>query len=180
MTMLTLQGVEAASQIPDTGCRNDSDAPIRSDAVYVLFTTIDATLAAARIGHDFAAALSVPLKLVHVRRVPYPLAVDAPVGLSPLQTDEFSERLRAAGVSAEIRVVLCRDELRCLPSAVPAHSLIVLADRRRRWPTRTGRWPRLLESAGHYVVFEDLRQTRTLRRRSRVLDRPHRRESSHA
>src|SRR5262249_1327886 len=118
MTTLTLQGVDAASQIPDIGCPDSCELPIRSDAVYVLFTTIDATLVAARTGHDFAAALSVPLKLVHVRAVPYPLAVDAPTGLSPLQTDEFLERLSAAGVSAEIRVVLCRDERRTLSTAV--------------------------------------------------------------
>jgi hypothetical protein len=180
MTTLTLQGVDAASQMPGIGRHGDCDPPIRSDAVYVLFTTIDATLAAARIGHDFATALSVPLKLVHVRTVPYPLSVDAPAGLSPLQTEAFLERLGAAGVDAEIRVVLCRDERRALPTAVPAHSLIVFADRRRWWPTRTGRWHRVLESAGYYVVFVDPRQTPTLRHRSLVPDRPHRRESSHA
>jgi hypothetical protein len=180
MTTLTLQGVDAASQIPDIGCPNDSDPPLRCDGVYVLFTTIDATLAAARIGHDFAAAMSVPLKLVHVRGVPYPLAVDSPAGLSPLQTDEFLERLDAAHVSAEIRVVLCRDQRRALTAAVPAHSLIVLADRRRWWPTRAGRWRRVLESAGHYVVFVDPRQVLTPCQRPTLLQEQRRQESSHA
>jgi hypothetical protein len=54
MTTLTDRGIEPASQKPDTGSPADYDASIRSDAVYVLFTTIDATLAAARVGHDFA------------------------------------------------------------------------------------------------------------------------------
>ena len=179
MTTVTLQDVDAASQIPDIGWPNQSAPHIRSDAVYVLFTTIDATFAAARIGHDFAAALAVPLKLVHVRAVPYPLAVDAPAGLSPLQTDEFLERLDAARVNTEIRVVLCRDERRALPSAVPARSLIVLAGQRRWWPTRSGRWHRLLESAGHYVVFVDPRQVLTSRRHP-LGDGQGRQESSHA
>jgi len=155
MTTLTLQGVGAASQRPDVGCPNDCDPPIQSDAVYVLFTTIDATLAAARVGHHFATAMAVPLTLVHLRSVPYPLPVDRPAGVSPLETQAFLDRLDAAGVQAQIRIVLCRDAYRTISTAVPRHSLVVVGGRRRWWPSRIDRWRRVLDSAGHYVVFVD-------------------------
>jgi len=153
MRTLTEQRVEPIPQIPDVPYPSRSEPPIRSDAVYVLFTSIESTLEAARIGHDFATAMSVPLTLVHVRPVPYPLAVDAPTGVSPLETQTFRDRLEAAGVKARIRIVLCRDERRALATAVPAHSLVVLGGRKRLWPTRTERFRRVLDAAGHYVVF---------------------------
>jgi hypothetical protein len=156
MTTLIDHDVTPVSRRPDARYPAECDPSIRSDAVYVLFTTIEATLAAARVGHDFATAISVPLKLIHVRTVPYPLSVDSPTGVSPLETDEFLERLSAAGVDAEFHVVLCRDERRAIPSAVPRHSLVVLAGPRHWWPTRPERWRRALDSAGHFVVFIDL------------------------
>jgi hypothetical protein len=156
MMTLTDRSVAPVSRRPDATFPIDCDPSIRSDAVYVLFTTIEATLAAARVGHDFATVMSVPLKLVQVRTVPYPLSVDAPTGVSPLETDEFRARLKAAGVDAQFHVVLCRDERCVIATAVPAHSLVILAGHRRWWPTRPERWRRALDLAGHFVVFVDL------------------------
>ena len=94
----------AAPQKPSTPNLDPSDPSIRTDAVYVVFTSIDETLAAVRVAHDFASAMDVPLTLIHFRTVPYPLAVDAPSGVSPVETDAFAERLRAEGIDIRVHV----------------------------------------------------------------------------
>jgi hypothetical protein len=40
-----------------------------------------------------------------------------------------------------------------IPSAFRSHSLIVIGGRPSWWPTRPERCRRLLEAAGHFVVF---------------------------
>jgi hypothetical protein len=139
--------------------------PIRTDAVYVVFTSIDETLAAVRFAGEFAAALGASLTLVHFRTVPYVLPVDAPNGLSPVETDAFVDRLGDAacetGITVRVRVYLCRNVQHVIPLAFKPHSMIVMAGRRTWWPTRTERWRRTLEAAGHFVVFVDPNTKRT-------------------
>jgi len=88
--------------------------------------------------------------------VPFQLPVDAPDGISPVETDAFVARLQAEGFDVRVRVYLCREERRTISLAFRRHSLVVLAGRRRWWPTLAERWRRWLESAGHFVVFVDL------------------------
>ena len=137
----------------------EPDVPaIRTDGVYVIFTAIDDTVAAVRVADDLAKAMTVPLTLVHFRNVPFQLPVDAPDGISPVETDAFVARLQAEGFDVRVRVYLCREERRTISLAFRRHSLVVLAGRRRWWPTLAERWRRWLESAGHFVVFVDLEE----------------------
>jgi hypothetical protein len=128
---------------------------IRTDTVHVVFTSIDDTLAAVRVAGDFAKALGVPVTLIHVRTVCYALPVDAPCGMSPVETDAFIERLRAENLDVGVRVYVCRDERHAILLAFKPHSLIVVAGQRGWWPTESARWRRMLEAAGHFVVFVD-------------------------
>ena len=139
-----------------------ADAPIpsppgavRTDGVYIVFTTVEATVAAAHVAAAFADALAVPLTLVHFRVVPYPLEVDAPVGISPVETNAFADHLKAEGINVHVRVFLCRHSDRALPMAFKPHSLVVIGGRRSWLPTQAERWRRRLETAGHLVVFVD-------------------------
>jgi hypothetical protein len=133
-----------------------SAAPlVRTDAVHVVFTSFEDTLAAARVGHQLAGVMGVPLRLVHFRTVPYVMAVDDPAGISPIETDLFIEQLRSEGIEARARVYLCRHERRAIPMAFKRHSMIVIAGRHRRWATGAERLRRDLEAVGHYVVFVD-------------------------
>ena len=131
------------------------DPAIRTDTVHVVFTSIDDTLAAVRVAGDFAKALGVPVTLIHVRTVRYELPVDEPGGMSPVATDAFIGRLRAEGLDMRVRVYLCRDRRPAIRLAFKPHSLIVVAGRRGWWPTESERWRRMLEAAGHFVVFID-------------------------
>jgi hypothetical protein len=126
---------------------------IRTDTVYVVFTSIDETLAAVRVAGDFAKALAVPVTLIHFRTVPYALPVDEPSGTSPVETDAFIERLRAEGLDVRVHVYLCRDQHQAMTLAFKRHSLIVVAGQRSWWPRGSERWRRMLEDAGHFVMF---------------------------
>ena len=103
---------------------------IRTDAVNVLFTTVDETFAAVRVAAAIGGVMSAPLTLLDLRAVPYPLSVDAPVGPSPIETGGFVDRVQAEGISLRVRVYVCRDRDRALPMALRPHSLIVIGGRR--------------------------------------------------
>jgi hypothetical protein len=128
---------------------------VRTDTIYVLFTTVEDTPAAVRVADEFAGSLGAPITIVHFRAVPYALAVEEADGISPIETEAFANRLRAAGRNIKLLVYLCRDELRTVTSAFKPHSLIVIAGRRSWWPTHAERLRRALEAAGHFVVFVD-------------------------
>jgi hypothetical protein len=128
---------------------------IRTDSVYIVFTTIDETLAAVRVAAELGKAMAVPLTLIHFRAIPYPLSVDAPAGLSPVETDAFVERVRTEGIDVRVRVYLCRNERRAIPFAFKRHCLIVIGGHHHWWPTASERWRQRLEAAGHFVLFVD-------------------------
>ena len=151
--IIQLASAAAADRgIPVAEPRNPA---IHTDTVYVVFTSTDDTIAAVRVAADFAKSLGVPVTLIHVRTVRYVLPVDEPVGVSPVETDAFIEHLRTEDVDIRVRVYLCRDRRPAIPLAFKPHSLIVVAGRRGWWPTESERWRRMLEAAGHFVVFVD-------------------------
>jgi hypothetical protein len=169
-----IQFESAGAEHPLAVTREPSHVSIGTNALYIVFTSIDGTLVALRIASDLAKALNVPLTLVHLRTVPYVLPLDAANGPSPVETEAFVRRVRdvgrEAGVDVRVCVYLCRDVQQVVPLAFKPQSLIVMAGKRSWWPTRTERWRRSLESAGHFVVFVDLPSTRkdpTLHSRSR-------------
>jgi hypothetical protein len=128
---------------------------IRVGEVYVVFTSLEGTLAAVRVARDLAGGLGAPLTLIDFRTVPFPSAVESPGMRSPIEADAFVERLRDEGCELRARVYLCRDASKAFPAAFRRHSLIVIGGLRRWWPTRPERWRRELEAAGHFVVFVD-------------------------
>jgi pimeloyl-ACP methyl ester carboxylesterase len=153
MTSMTPLPPPTRQQAAVPPARTPDSQDLRTNAVYVLYTSIDETFAALRIAGSFADALNVPLILVHYRTVPYPLAVDHPSGVSPIESEEFLERLRVERMDVMSRVYLCRDDRHAMGAALSMPSLVVVGGRRRWWPTKVQRWRRALEKAGHYVVF---------------------------
>jgi hypothetical protein len=135
----------------------EQDAPlVRTDRVYVVYTSAEETLAAVHVAAGIAKSLGVPVSLIHFRTVPYALPLEEPNGVDPVERDAFTDRLREAGVDVRIRVYLCSSERQSLPLALKPHSLIVLAGRRRWWLGRPERrLRRMLEAAGYFVLFVD-------------------------
>ena len=124
-----------------------------TDTISVLYTTFDETLEAARVAAGLAKKMGVPLRVVHFRTVPRPLDVDRPDGLSPVETVAFTESLVNEGISARVRVYLCRDEEKTIPLAFKPQSLVVMAGHHSWLPTQTERRRHALENAGHFVLL---------------------------
>jgi hypothetical protein len=144
----------APSVVPAPLRRCDDQTPgLQTSSVYVLFTTIEETLAAVRVASVFAKTLEVPLTVLHFRTVSYALAVDTPAGISPVETVEFTDRLRQEDLDARVHVYLCRDALAAVPFALSSPSLVVIGGRHRWWGSRSDRWRLALEARGHLVVF---------------------------
>ena len=128
---------------------------MRTDAVSVVYTAVEDTLEAARVGAELARAMGVPLRVVHFRTVPRQVPVDRVDGVSPIETPWFLGRLRNEGIVARMRVYLCRDAAATVGYAFRSNSIVVIGGRRSWWPTRAERWRDALEGAGHFVVFVD-------------------------
>ena len=155
------QSPAAAADTLATGY-NDREWPaVRTEAVHVVFTTIDETFPAERVARDLATAMGVPLTLIHFRTVPVTGAGDGAAMFPPAEIEAFVARLRAEGMNVRLRVYVARSDRRAIPFAFKPHSLIVLAGRHHWWPTRSERWRRALEAAGHFVVFVDLSERMT-------------------
>lgn len=151
----TIQFVSTAAKAPGSSLPAFTGPAIRTDAVHVVFTSIEETLAAVRAAGDFAKALDVPVELIHFRAISCALSTDEPCGMSPVETEAFLARIRVEGLDVRVRVCLCRDERRAAQVAFKGHSLIVIGGRRSWWPTSSQRVRRMLERAGHFVVFVD-------------------------
>lgn len=151
----------AAPEERTAPAQREPDSPVGwTDAVYVLFTSADETLAALRVAKDLARGLGSTVRVVHLRAVPFGAPVEAPTGRSPAEADAFLDRAGADDVDVRVRVYVCRDTRRAIPLVFGRHSLIVIGGRHRWWPTQSGRWRRRLEAEGHFVVGVDDEATR--------------------
>jgi len=123
--------------------------------VYVLFTSFEGTLAALRVASDLARSLGGAVRLVDFRVIQVGAPVEAPTGRSPIEGDGFLDRVGAEGIDVKANVYVCRDAWRAVPQVFRDHSLVLIGGRQRWWPTRAGRWRRVLEQRGHLVLFVD-------------------------
>jgi hypothetical protein len=121
--------------------------------VFVVFTSVEATLAALKQAGHLAAELGGRIILMALQVVPYPLPLTRP----PVGRDWNERRLRLiAGesrVETIVNVHLCRDWRQTLENALRPHSLVVLGGRKRWWPTREAKLARSLRYAGHEVIL---------------------------
>jgi hypothetical protein len=133
---------------------------VRTDGLYVVYTTPDETLAAVRAAVAFARPQGIPVTLVHFWTRPYGQAIDAPCGISPIAADTFVERLATEGLVVRPHVYACRDSNAAIADALPRRSLVFVGGRRRWRTTMSERSRRALEAAGHLVVLVDTSHVR--------------------
>ncbi len=124
--------------------------------VAVVFTSVDATIAALRKAGTLASRLSGRITLLVPQVVPYPLPLTSPPVL--LEWNERRFRVIASEGAVETRVLLylCRDRLETLRAVLSPRSLIVIGGRKRWWPTPERRLARTLRRAGHEVIFAEM------------------------
>jgi hypothetical protein len=141
---------------PDRAAENNPSDELE---INVIFTDHQGTLSALGTAGALAHQLQAQINLLVPRVVPYafPLA-------SPPVSIQFTERrlLDLAHRGAQgpmvisVHVYLCRDRRLCLLEALKPQSLVVVGGRARWWPTRETKLARMLQFAGHQVIFAGL------------------------
>jgi hypothetical protein len=120
----------------------------------VIFTSLDATVAALKKAGALAESLGARITLVVIQLVPYPLPLTSPPVLLDFQEKRFRDIATAIPVEIRVQLYLCRDVFETLDKVVQPHSLVVIGGRKRWWPTREKRLARKLQSA-HQVIFTE-------------------------
>jgi hypothetical protein len=90
---------------------------------------------------------------VAVLIVPFPLPLDRPAVSSRLVEHELQTVARDIEVPVDAHVIIARDCEEALHRAISPGSLVVLATKKRWWPTRQAKLARLLACAGHSVAL---------------------------
>jgi hypothetical protein len=138
---------------PDSSKARQAEPRLNID---VVFTSVDATLAALKKAADLASRLTARITLVVPQVVPYPLPLQSP----PMLLDWCERRFRVIAaqspVETTVQIYLCRDRVETLRSVLKPHSVVVLGGRKRWWPTPESRLAGKLRAGGHEVVFAEM------------------------
>jgi hypothetical protein len=124
----------------------------------VVFTSVDATLAALRKAAELASRLAARITLVVPQVVPYPLPLESPPVLLDWSERRFRVIAEESPVETTVEIYLCRDRLQTLSTVLKPRSVVVLGGRRRWWPTADKRLARKLRAAGHEVIFAETKK----------------------
>ena len=127
---------------------------IRTDAVYVVFTSRDSTLCAVHAARELASALDASVIVLRFRPVPYALPLSVRSALPDPELDRFATAVKSRCIDASVRTYFCRSDRDAAALALPARSLVLVGSRRTAWPFTPARaWRRRLEAMGHCVIL---------------------------
>src|SRR5215470_10777867 len=124
--------------------------------ISVVFTSVDATLAALKEAARLACSLSARITLLVPQVVPYPLPLESPPVLLDWNERRFRVIATESAVETTVQIYLCRDRLDALGVVLLPHSLVVVGARRRWWPTAERRLARQLRRSGHEVILTEM------------------------
>ena len=121
--------------------------------VFVPYTCPELTRAAMAQAIALTRNLTAQIILFAVHLVPYPLPLDQPDIPASFLENKLAAVARAAGTEADIRIVFARERDEVREQILPPHSLVVLATKKRWWPTAEVKLARVLARAGHSVAL---------------------------
>lgn len=121
--------------------------------VYVPYTGAELTKAALSKAVALTRNLSAHITLFTVHLVPYPLPLDQPDVPAAFLEQKLGGVAQASGAQAKIRVGYARDRDLGFRQMLPHHSLVVVATKKRWWPTAEVKLARMLARAGHSVAL---------------------------
>ena|SRR5690242_4902485 len=124
--------------------------------VCVPFTTSVLTRAALNAAAALTRNLGARLTLMSVLIVPFPLPLERPAVSLNFVEHELQVVARDVELELDARVVIARDRPSAFLRAVSPGSLVVLATKKRWWPTRQLKLARLLARAGHSVALLEI------------------------
>jgi hypothetical protein len=143
------------SKITRTAAPKFASGPL---AVNVIFTDVQSTAAALKFAQSFARELGASISLRAAVAVPFQLPLDQPqISVAFLQDAmrELVAQLKSETFDPTIHLYLCRDRVWALSQVLKPNSLVVIAGRKRWWPTAETRMARALRAEGHRVIFVD-------------------------
>jgi hypothetical protein len=124
--------------------------------ISVVFTSVEATLAALKEAGALARSLSARITVVVPQVVPFPLPLETPPVLLDFNERRFRQIAAQSPVETAVQIYLCRDGVATLMKVLTPSSLVVIGGRRRWWPTRERSLVRRLRKAGHEVVYKEM------------------------
>lgn len=124
--------------------------------ISVVFTSVDATLAALKQAGSLANRLGAHITLVVPQIVPTHLPLDSPPVLIDWNENRFRVMANEASVQTAVQIYLCRDRWETLSAVLKPHSLIVVGGKKHWWPTAESRLANKLREAGHEVVYTEM------------------------
>ena len=120
--------------------------------IVVPYTTSELTRVALAKAAELSLEVPSRIRILRMQRVPFPLQLqNPPVSVEVLreQTEKVARGLRAA----EIQIFLTRDAEETLLNNLRPESIVVIATRKRRWPTSEERLKKFCERNGRRVAL---------------------------
>jgi hypothetical protein len=127
--------------------------------INVIFTNYQGTLSALRTAGALAHQLQAHINLLVPRVVPYAVPLASPpvsIQFTERQLLDLAHRGAHCSMVISVQVYLCRDQGLCLLEALKPPSLVVVGGEVRWWPTKETKLARMLQFAGHQVIFVGL------------------------
>lgn len=121
--------------------------------VIVVFTSLDATICALRKAGILAKQLGAHITLLVPQVVPYHFSITHPPVLKDFNEKRFRVIASEQALATTVHILLCRSYLDALMQALRSHSLVLIGERHRWWPTTEARLAKKLRRAGHEVVI---------------------------
>jgi hypothetical protein len=141
---------------PSVSFKADEGFGQRRLEVNVIFTDLQATVAALRTAGSLARDLGACIRVRAALAVPYALPLDRP----PVSADFIEEllsdlvcRLDLDAFEPSVHLYQCRDRVETLLRVLSPNSLVVIGGRKQWWPTAERQVAKALQSKGHRVVF---------------------------
>src|SRR5262249_9380326 len=116
------------------------------------YTTPQLTRAALRHA-GVCTDLDVHVRLVDIQVVPFPCTLDEPPINREFSEHRLRELLKESHLPGQSTVLYTRDWLEAFRTVLEPGSLVILATKKRWWPTREERLARTLAKAGHQVML---------------------------
>ena len=120
--------------------------------IVIPYTTPELTQAALRHA-AVCTDLDVHVSLVDIQAVPFPCPLDTPPVDKKFSEQRLQELFEKTGLPGRAAVLYARDWLEGFTKVLDSHSLVILATRKRWWPTREAKLARALAKAGHQVML---------------------------
>jgi len=127
--------------------------------ISVVFTTVDATLAALKEACNLASNLGARITLVVPQVVAYPVPLQTPPVLVEFNENRFRVLASNSPVETSVKIYLCRDRLETLLQVLSPGTIVVLGGQKRRWPwwlTKDERLARRLRLTGYEVLYKEV------------------------